>query len=96
LLNIEDLQKINPEENIRNSRTKNKVDLTRKGQHGFKRNRSTSTLSAELLSMISRSLDNDEFVLVSSLDLSSAFDVVNIDLLIKRLVILGLPDDIPH
>ncbi len=44
--------------------------------------------------MISRSLDSDNFVLVSSLDLSSAFDVINIDLLIKRLVILGLPDDV--
>ena len=65
----------------------NEVDLTRQGQHGFKRNKSTSTLSAELLSMISRSLDDDEFVLVSSLDLSSAFDVVNVNLLIKRLTI---------
>jgi hypothetical protein len=72
----------------------NKVDLTRQGQHGFKRNKSTSTLSAELLSMISRSLDDDEFVLVSSLDLSSAFDVVNVNLLIKRLTILGLPEDV--
>ena len=72
----------------------NEEDLTRQGQHGFKRNKSTSTLSAELLSMISRSLDDDEFVLVSSLDLSSAFDVVNVNLLIKRLTILGLPDDV--
>jgi hypothetical protein len=44
--------------------------------------------------MIARAVDNDEFVLVPSLDLSSAFDVVNIDLLMKRLVIIGLPDDV--
>ena len=70
------------------------VDITRKGQHGFKRNMSTLTLSAELLSTVARALDNDEFVLVASLDLSSVFDVVNIDLLMKRLVILGLPNDV--
>ncbi len=72
----------------------NSVDLTNKGQHGFKLNRSTSTLSAELVSMIARSLDNDEFALVSSLDLSAAFDVVDIDLLLKRLEIVGLPEDL--
>jgi hypothetical protein len=32
--------------------------------------------------------------MVSSLDLSSAFDIVNIDLLIKRLRIIGLPPDV--
>ena len=31
---------------------------------------------------------------MSSLDLSAAFDVVNIDLLMKRLKIIGLPEDI--
>ena len=38
-------------------------------------------------------MDNDDFALVSSIDLSSAFDVVNIDLLLKRLRIIGLPPD---
>ena len=31
---------------------------------------------------------------MASLDLGSAFDVVNIDLLIKRLTIIGLPNDV--
>ena len=44
--------------------------------------------------MIARALDNDEFVLVASLDLSSAFDVVNINLLLKRMRIIGLPPDV--
>ena len=44
--------------------------------------------------MISRALDNDEYVAMASLDLSSAFDVVNVPLLIKRLRILGLPNDV--
>ena len=72
----------------------NKVDITRHGQHGFKKNRSTSTLSIELQAKIARALDNDEYVLVSSLDLSSAFDIVNVKLLLKRLRIIGLPSDV--
>jgi hypothetical protein len=31
---------------------------------------------------------------MASLDLSAAFDVVNVDLLLKRMKIIGLPDDI--
>ena len=44
--------------------------------------------------MIARALDEDEFVAMASLDLSSAFDVVDVPLLLKRLRILGLPDDV--
>ena len=72
----------------------NKCDLTGEKQHGFKHKRSTSTLSTEIQSIISRALDNSEIALMSSLDLSAAFDVVNIDLLMKRLSIIGLPEDI--
>ena len=71
-----------------------KIDFTGSNQHGFKRKCSTSTLSSALLSQISRALDNEEYVIVASLDLSSAFDLVNIDLLIKRLKIVGLPKDV--
>ena len=74
--------------------TKHKVDLTGNNQHGFKKSRSTSTLSIQLQSMIARAMDEDQYGMVASLDLSSAFDVVNIDLLIKRLKIVGLPDDV--
>ena len=72
----------------------NNCDLTGNNQHGFKRKRSTSTLSMELQSLIARALDEDKFVLLSSLDLSAAFDIVNIDLLLKRLTIIGLPCDV--
>jgi hypothetical protein len=53
-------------------------------------------LSLELQSIISRALDNDEFVLVANLDLCSAFDVVNVECLLKRMKIigLGLPNDV--
>jgi hypothetical protein len=60
----------------------------------MKRGHSTTTNSIELQSMISRALDDDKFVLVASLDLSSAYDVVNIKLLIKCLKIVQLPSDI--
>jgi hypothetical protein len=72
----------------------NDVDLTGINQHGFKKNRSTSTLSANLQSIIARALDNEEFALLASLELSSGFDVVDVRLLIKRLKIFGLPSDV--
>jgi hypothetical protein len=44
--------------------------------------------------MISRALDSGEYALVSSLDISSVFEVVNVKPLIKRLKILGQPNDL--
>ena len=70
------------------------VDLTGTNQHGFKRGKSTATLAITLQSEIARALDEGKYGMVASLDLSSAFDVVNIDLLIKRLKIAGLPEDL--
>jgi hypothetical protein len=61
----------------------NNIDLRSPAQHGFKKMRGSATLSIEIQSMIIRALDNDEYVLLSSLDLSAAFDLVNIKLLIK-------------
>jgi hypothetical protein len=70
------------------------IDLTGKPQHGFKSNHSTMTAGLKIQSVIARALNDDEYALMASLDLSSAFDVVNVDLLIKRLNIMGLPSDI--
>jgi hypothetical protein len=39
-------------------------------------------------------MDGDNFVVMSSLDLSAAFDLVNLDLLLKRLKEMGLPKDL--
>ena len=72
----------------------NNVDLTGKQQHGFKRNKSTSTLTLQLQSLIARALDEDNHALMASIDLSAAFDVVNIDLLMVRLGKIGLPGDV--
>ena len=74
--------------------TTHEVDLTGKNQHGFKKARSTSTLAVQLQSLIANALNDDQYGMVASLDLSSAFDVVNINLLLKRLKLIGLPDDV--
>ena len=70
------------------------IDITGKEQHGFKRNKSTSTLSLLLQSLIAQALDEDKHAFMASIDLSAAFDVVNIPLLLLRLKIIGLPSDI--
>ena len=72
----------------------NNVDITGKQQHGFKKCKSTTTLALQIQSLIARALDDDNYVLMASIDLSAAFDVINVDLLLKRLKIVGLPDDV--
>ena len=72
----------------------NDIDLTGKEQHGFKKNLSTTTAGLTLQSLIARNLDDDLYAAMASLDLSAAFDLVNLDLLMKRLKILGLPKDV--
>ena len=72
----------------------NNVDLTGREQHGFKKNRSTVTATLTLQSIISRGLDRNDYAAMSSLDLSAAFDLVNLDLLLKRLRIMGIPNDL--
>ena len=39
-------------------------------------------------------IDDDEYVAMAGIDLSAAFDIVDVDLLIKILAILGLPSDV--
>ena len=70
------------------------VNLTNPNQHGFKRQRSTTTAGLAIQSALARALDEGKFALMANLDLSSAFDVVNINLLLKRMRIVGLPEDV--
>jgi hypothetical protein len=72
----------------------NDVDITGKQQYGFKKNHSTLSLGIQIQSLIARALEDDNFVLMASLDLSAAFDIVDVNLLIKRLEIIGLPSDL--
>jgi hypothetical protein len=68
--------------------------LFTKHQHGFRKRRSTITAIAELQNIIATHMDLNEYVAVASLDLSAAFDVVNVDLLLKRLENMGIPEDL--
>ena len=45
-------------------------------------------------SILARALNDDNYAIMAMLDLSSAFDVVNVELLLKRLEVMGLPRDI--
>ena len=58
------------------------ISLTGANQHGFKKERSTITASVEIQSRVSALIDQDQYVAMASLDLSAAFDVVNVDLLL--------------
>ena len=68
------------------------VDITGKSQHGFKKNRSTASLSLTIQTIISHALEDDCNAVMVSLDLSAAFDTVNIKLLLKRMRIIGLSE----
>ena len=72
----------------------NNCSLTGSSQHGFKKAHSTCTLGLTLQSVLSHALDENNYALMASLDLSAAFDVVNVKLLLKRLKIIGLPGDV--
>ena len=66
-----------------------RIDITGKYQNGFKKNKGTALASLLLQSLISRALDDDEYVAMASLNLSAAFDIVDLPLLMKRLEIIG-------
>ena len=79
--------------------TTNKLDLKGKRQHGFKRNKSAATAGALLQSVISQAADDKCYVVMASLDLSLAFDMVNTSLLVKQLRLFpswGLVYSKPH
>ena len=70
------------------------IDLTNKSQHGFKKNHSTNSAALKLQSVLASALDGGNYAAMASLDLSAAFDVVNVELLLTRLRRIGLPNDV--
>ena len=71
-----------------------KVDLFGKTQHGFRKQRSTTTAALELQAKIAELMDKGHYVAVASLDLSAAFDVINIELLLTRMGKMGMAHDV--
>jgi hypothetical protein len=63
-------------------------------QHGFRKQRSTITAGKELQSILAQAMDRGDYAAVASLDLSAAFDVINVSELLKRLITMGVPQDI--
>ena len=57
----------------------------------FKKYKSTATAGLFLRSIIANHADVGEHVLMASLDLSAAFDILKVLLILRRLEILGLP-----
>ena len=72
----------------------NSDDLSGANQRSFKKGHSKSTLTAKIQSLITHALDDDEFVLLASLDFSSEFHLVNNELLLKRMKVIALPKDV--
>jgi hypothetical protein len=70
------------------------TSLTGDNQHGLKKGQSTITASLEIQSRVAALMDQDQYVVLASLDLSAAFDVVNVNLLLVRLRKIGLPTDV--
>ncbi len=68
--------------------------MFRERQHGFRKGRNTISAAHVLQHEISKAMDDNNYVAVASLDLSSAFDVVIIELLLTRLSKMGLPQDV--
>ena len=55
--------------------------------------KSTVTTLKEIQSQIATTIDQGYYVAMGSLDLSAAFNMVNVDLLIMKLKFFGLPAD---
>jgi hypothetical protein len=72
----------------------NIVNISGPQQHGLKKGHNTNTAGLALQTIIASALDEDSFALMASIDLSAAFDLVNIEFLLKRMKIMGLPNDI--
>jgi len=69
-------------------------DFTGESQHGFKKGHSTVTTLLQLQHEIAENINQGLYHAVLSIDLSAAFDTVNPDLLLKRMSICGIPNDI--
>jgi hypothetical protein len=59
-------------------------------QHGFRKNRSTSTALHDLITNVLNAMDTGKSSLGIFLDLSKAFDVVNHSLLLEKLIKYGI------
>lgn len=65
-----------------------------KSQHGFKLKHSTTAAGLTLQTILAMALNDDNNAIMASPDSSATFDVMNVKLLLKRMDIIRVPDDI--
>lgn len=65
-------------------------NLISKEQHGFRGGKSVNTACFQMLKFVNEQIDQNRYVLALYFDLSSAFDVVNNDILMTKLDKLGI------
>ena len=67
--------------------------LLHPSHHGFRQKHSTSTALVQMMDTWFEAFDNEELSAVLMLDMSAAFDLVNHELLIKKLEAYGFDDE---
>jgi hypothetical protein len=68
----------------------NKYSIISTKQHGFWKGRSTNTAIADLIEKVYKSLDEKEISIGVFLDLSKAFDLVDHDILLRKMSRMGI------
>ena len=68
----------------------NTYDLLDRRQNAFRKNNSTETTLLSLFDDLYKSLDNNLPIQLILLDLSAAFDTIDFDILIERLISIGI------
>ena len=63
-------------------------------QHGFRKNHSTATAALTIQNAIARALDKKKKVIVVSTDMSAAFDLLDKEILLPRMMKLGVPNNL--
>jgi hypothetical protein len=75
-----------------NIEKENSVDLFGGKPCGFKKCKSTNTAGLVIQSIISRLLDENNYILMSSVGLTDAFDLVDVEHLTKHYTLLACQD----
>ena len=69
------------------------ANLLSQCQHAYRKKHGTQTCLFQVISCVQKYLDQNELVAIVSLDLSKAFDAINHEMLLQKLVKLGLSEN---